>query len=292
MLTQADLEHRTGSKRARKARPLPSIRQRYQQYLSQRIEDYKNSLSREQLLGLGNEAISDLQNDPEGQYFLTEVLMQDTVDKMIQKRLGLPTFGRWRQKFATLRQAQREPTHWGLERKTVLGVVLERLEAGDHAVVIGGGAEAAVFLLAAHDARLTCLFEDNSTCTRIENRMAAESLTGDFEAFVVQLGVWFPTIALPAHLVVIDAGTLADLPAPRRLTLMARLQDWTMPGGLHAVVGRPGSVAPETWLSLYPDWERLPQKETRGRNAKRAASPGILLARPLPTTAPEQASTA
>ena len=291
MLTQVEMEQRTGSKRARRSRPLPSLRQRYEQYLFQRIEDYKNSISREELLGVGNDAVSELQNDSEGQYFLTEVLMQDAVDKMIQKRLGLPSFGRWRQKFAKLRLAQREPTHWGLERKTVLSLVLERLEPGDHVVVIGGGAEAAVFLLAAHDARLTCLFEDNPTCTRIENRMAAESLSADFEAFVVQLGVWFPTIALPAQLVVIDAGTLAGLTASCRIALMARLQDWTMPGGLHAVVGRPGSVAPETWLSLYPDWERVVHRETRGR-AKRSVSPGVLLTRPLPRSAPEQASTA
>ena len=138
-------------------------------------------------------------------------------------------------------------------------------------VVIGGGAEAAVFLLAAHDARLTCLFEDNPTCTRIENRMAAESLSADFEAFVVQLGVWFPTIALPAQLVVIDAGTLAGLTASCRIALMARLQDWTMPGGLHAVVGRPGSVAPETWLSLYPDWERVVHRELAAARSGRLA---------------------
>ena len=120
MLTQVEMEQRTGSKRARRSRPPPSLRQRYEQYLFQRIEDYKNSISREELLGVGNDAVSELQNDSEGQYFLTEVLMQDAVDKMIQKRLGLPSFGRWRQKFAKLRLAQREPTHWGLERKTVL----------------------------------------------------------------------------------------------------------------------------------------------------------------------------
>lgn len=292
MLTQAELEQRTGSK-ARRVRPLTSPSQRYQQYIFQRIEDYKNSISREELLGLGNDAFSEMQNDSDGQYFLTNVLMQDMVDKLIQKRLRLPTFTRWKQKYAKLRQAQREPTHWGLERRSVLGAVLERMEPGDHAMVIGGGAEAAAYLLSAHDVRVTCLFEDNPTCTRIESRMAAESLTGDFEAFVVQLGTWFPSLGIPAQLVVIDAGTLGELPPPRRLNLMARLQDSTVPGGLHAVTSQAGSVAPENWLSLYPDWERVPlRSESRGKGGKRSASPGVLLARPLPPTAPEQASTA
>jgi hypothetical protein len=217
------------------------------------------------------------------------------VDKLIQKRLRLPSFGRWRQKFARLRQAQREPTHWGIERRSVLAAVAERIEPGDHAIVIGGGAELAVYLLAAHDARVTALFEDNATCTRIESRMAAESLTGDFEAFVVQLGLWFPDVPLPVHVVVVDAGTLAELPAPRRLGLMARVQDWTVPGGLHAVTAHSGTVAPETWLSLYPDWPRVPvRSDTRGgsRAGKRSSSPGVLLSRPFPPQASEQASTA
>jgi hypothetical protein len=292
MLTQAELEQKTGPK-SRKARPLASPSQRYQQYIMQRIEDYKNSLSREEMFSLGNDAVTELQNDPEGQYFLTEVLIEDAVDKLIRKRLRLPSFNRWKQKHAKLRQAQREPTHWGLERRSVLGMVLERLEPGDHALVVGGGAEAAVYLLAAHDVRLTCLFEDNATCTRIESRMAAESLTGDFEALVVQLGSWFPPLRMAAQLVVIDAGTLGDLASPRRLNLMAKLQDSTIPGGLHAVTSQAGSVAPETWLSLYPDWERVPLRfESRGRGSKRNTSPGVLLARPLPPSIPEQASSA
>ena len=292
MLSQAELEQRTGSRKTRKDRPLPSLKQRYQEYLLQRIEDYKNSLSREEILALGSEAVAELQNDAEGQYFLAEVMVADAVDKFIQKRLRLPSFSRWRQKFARVRQAQREPTHWGIERRSVLAAVMERLEPGDHAVVIGGGAEAAVYLLAAHDARLTCLFGDNATCTRIEGRMAAESLTRNFEAYVVQLGVWFPRIGQPAQLVVIDAGTLAELSPPRRISLMARLQDWTVPGGLHAVIAQPGSVAPETWLSFYPDWERVVlRSESRGRG-KRAGSPGVLLSRPFPPPAPVQASTA
>ena len=294
MLTQVELLQRAGSKRTRKGRPLSSPRQRYNQYLLQRIEDYKNSLSREGLLRLGNDALAELLDDPEGQYFLAEVLVQDVVDKLIMKRLGLPGFGRWRQKYAKLRQAQKEPTHWGLEGRGALAAVLERLEPGDHAVVIGGGAEAAAYLLAAHDVRLTYLFEDNATCTRIESRMAGESLTGDFEAFVVMLGSWFPEITPPIHLVAIDAGTLGELPAPRRLSLMAWLQDRTIPGGLHVVLSQSGSVAAETWLSLYPDWERVPlQSESSRRGTKRSAPLSVLLARPLPPLgAPQQASTA
>ena len=291
MLTPAQLEARTEAPRARRLRPRLSPKQQYQEYLLQRIEDYKNSLARDELLRLGNDAATELQDATEGQYFLTEVVMQETVDRLIMKRLRLPSFARWKQKHAKVRQAQQSPTHWGLERHCAVAAILPRLEAGDRALVVGGGAESAAYLLAAHELHLTCLLGDNATCNRIETRMAAESLTGNFNAFVAMLGSWFPPLPEPVHIVVVDAGTLAELPSPRRVALMARLQDVTVPGGVHAVM--PGSATqPEAWLSLYPDWERIPVP-ARGsrRGTKRESSPGVLLARPLPT-APSRASTA
>lgn len=291
MLSQTQLAVRAGASRTRRGHPLPSPKRRYDAYVLQRIEDYKNSLAREELLRLGTDAATELQDATEGQYFLTEVLMLETVDRLIMKRLRLPTFGKWRLKFAKLREAQREPTHWGIERGSAVASLLPRLEPGDHALVVGGGAEAIAYLLAAHDVRVTCLFGDDATCTRIENRMAAESLTGDFEAFVVMLGTWFPELELPVHLVVIDAATLAALPGPRRLSLMARLQDVTIGGGVHAVLPTDNNVAAETWLSLYPDWDRLPLRtESTRRGTKRPAPPGVLLARPLPPNTSQASS--
>jgi hypothetical protein len=290
MLTAAQLDSRTESARTRRARPVLSPKQRYHEYLLQRIEDYKNSLAREELLRLGNDAACELQDASSGQYFLTEVVMQETVDKIIVKRLRLPSLTRWRQKFAKLRQAQQSPTHWGLERQNAVSAILPRLETGDHALVVGGGVEAALYLLAANEVRVTCLVGDNATCTRIETRMAAESLTGNFEAFVAMLGSWFPPVA-PIHLVVIDGATLAGLPSPRRMTLMAQLQDVTVPGGIHAVLPGDSGGPAESWLSLYPDWERIPLPvRSQRKGTKRETAPGVLVSRPLPPTASRASS--
>jgi hypothetical protein len=287
MLTPAQLESRSDSTRTRRVRPVLSPKQHYQEYLLQRIEDYKNSLTRDDLLKLGNDAAHEIHDATEGQYSLTEVVMQETVDRLIMKRLRLPSFTRWKQKHAKVRQAQQSPTHWGLERHCAVAAILPRLETGDHALVVGGGAEAAVYLLAAHDVRLTCLFGDHATCSRIETRMAAESLTGNFEAFVAMLGSWFPLLDRAADLVVVDAGTLAGLPSGRRLALMARLQDCTIPGGVHVVMSA-GAAVPEAWVSLYPDWTRIPI-QARGvrKGAKRDTAPGVLLSRPIPPASPE-----
>ena len=103
MLTAAQFDSRTESARTRRARPVLSTKQRYHEYKLQRIEDYKNSLAREDLLRLGNEAATEIEDASTGQDFLTEVVMTDTVDKMIEKRLRIPSFAKWRLKFAKLR---------------------------------------------------------------------------------------------------------------------------------------------------------------------------------------------
>ena len=92
-----------------------SDKQYYQEYILQRIEGYKNSIGRDELLRLGDEAAAELQTAAEGQFLLTEVLMLESVDRLIMKRLSLRPYNRWRQQFLKLREAQRTPTHWGLE---------------------------------------------------------------------------------------------------------------------------------------------------------------------------------
>jgi hypothetical protein len=281
VLSASQLPVRAEIQVARRARPLPSPKQRYQEYLLQRIEDYKNSLPREELLRLGNDAVDEMQAPTEGQYFLTEVLMQEMVDRIIIKRLALPSFSRWRQKFARMRAAQREPTHWGIEKHSAGAAMLQRVEPGDHALTVGLGSESASYLLAAHDVRVTCLIGDNATATQIETRMAGESLSGDFEALVVNFGIWFPTLERPAHYGVVDSAALAALPPRRRLALVAQLQEATVPGGLHALIPGDGGSAPEGFLTLYPDWERVPLPTSGSkRGAKRSQSPGVLVTKP------------
>ncbi|HEX5634343.1 MAG TPA: hypothetical protein VFX50_13980, partial [Gemmatimonadales bacterium] len=147
MLSARDARRDTGRRRAP-----PSQKQQYEAYVMQRIEAFKNSISREELMRVASEAATALQaGSDEGQFLLTEVLMTEMVDEHIRKRLRLPGLSRWRRQFGKLRAAQREPTHWGLDRNCPLVHVLGRLEPSDHALVLGRGAEGCAYLLAAHD---------------------------------------------------------------------------------------------------------------------------------------------
>ncbi|HEX9704197.1 MAG TPA: hypothetical protein VGA20_02985 [Gemmatimonadales bacterium] len=220
-------------------RPPTSLRQEYQEFLLERIEEYKNSLSREELLVIGDEAVRELEANAGGQYLLTEVLLLEHVDRVIARRLKLPPFRRWTQKHRALRQAQREPTHWGLPAGHPLVSWARRLEPGDLTVVLGGAAQLEAMFLAAHDVDVFFVDQDLHAVEAAEQRAVTEQLGARFQALVIQFGSWFPDV-LPA-VAVIDPSALTAAKSRDRQALVKDLQARTRPGGAHVVLGAGGS---------------------------------------------------
>ncbi|HEX3928029.1 MAG TPA: hypothetical protein VHW65_08520 [Gemmatimonadales bacterium] len=257
-----------------KRRPIRSLRQQYELYVMDRIEHYKNSISRGELLRLGDEAMVDLRGD-EGQFLLTEVLAATVVDETIKRRLGIRGFDSWRKSFPKLRAAQRDATRWGLDATHLAARLAPRIEVEDPVLVVGAGAEACAYLFAAHDGIVTFLDRDLGIVDRAEHRIAEESLSSSFEAICVQFGGWLP--CLPAHfvLVAIDAGTLAAISPGERRVLIAELQAVTAPGGLHALVPDASGTGPEGFAGHYASWGRetlpMPGRRARGAAAARGA---------------------
>jgi hypothetical protein len=99
----------------RRRRPRPSTKRQYDEYILQKIEAYKNSLSRDQLLLLGDEANQELHAAIEGQFVLTEILMLDSVDDLIKRRLKLKPFKKWKAWIKDLRDAHAGADSLGLE---------------------------------------------------------------------------------------------------------------------------------------------------------------------------------
>ena len=265
----------TEARRARR-RPTPSLKQQYQEYVLQRIEGFKNSMTREELLRLGDEAVADMHTTAEAQFLLTEVLMLESVDRLIVKRLALRSYRRWRQQFLKLREAQRQPTHWGLEPDCPLVPLLGRVEDQDPALVVGS--EGVAYLLAAHDAAVTFVASDLGAIERVEAGMANESLASFFTAYFVQPGGWLPPLEGPLALVVVDTGSLTDAPGPARAEFITALQQQTAAGGIHVLLPGRGRLAPEALLSCYDGWMRDEVARTRRRgSAKRR---GLVLTRP------------
>src|SRR5207302_129056 len=109
MLTSVPLHaSKTGMTPVRRAPR--SLKQEYQEFILQRLEEYKNTVPRAELLKIGDEAVRELQTSAQDQYLLTEVLLLEHVDRIIARRLRLPSFPRWRQKHRALREAHLAPS--------------------------------------------------------------------------------------------------------------------------------------------------------------------------------------
>src|SRR6266571_5069954 len=148
MLTSLPFEQATKTGMTPVRRAPRSLKQEYQEFILQRLEEYKNTVPRAELLKIGDEAARELQAIAQEQYLLTEVLLLEHVDRIIARRLRLPSFPRWRQKHRALREAQREPTHWGFDRTHPIVPWANRLEPRDVVVVLGAAALGEALLIA------------------------------------------------------------------------------------------------------------------------------------------------
>lgn len=278
MLSASEVRHTH-----RRRRSPYSDKQHYQEYVLQRIEGYKNSVGRDELLRLGDEAASELQATSEGQFVLTEVLMLESVDRLIMKRLSIRPYRRWKQQFIRLRAAQRTPTHWGLEPHCPLGALLPRIEPEDTALVIGTAAAPTTYLLAAHDAAVTFLAAELGCVERVESRMAAEALSSLFESYVTQLDQALPdflSFLEGLDIVVLDPGVLLQLRAADRKDLLHDLQRRSRPGGVHVILPTCKGLAPDALRAVYPDWSQEEDVKRRRRAVGARGSQGLIFCKP------------
>ena len=210
---------------------------------------------------------------------LTEVLMLDLVDELIKRRLKLKSFRQWARHIRALRDAQREPTHWGLEPDGPIGGLLRRIESGDRAVVVGPAGEAVACLLAAHEMGVTFMAGDLRSVTRLESRFESEALASAFEAYVVDFALWRPSLD--------DGSAIAVL-------MSARWASWTASCGRRwsgtSSVGPapPASTSSSGRRPLVARHPAGPVRRLGARGSRPPAAPGrpepgIVLARQLAT---------
>jgi hypothetical protein len=271
MLTALQLQQQ------RRRRTLPSLKQQYHEYILQRIESYKNSLSRRELLELGNEAVTEMETAQGDQFLLTEVLLTDWVDRLIHRRLSLQPYRRWAKHFKQLRTAQREPMHWGVDRRSPVVRLLDRLEPGDTALVIGNEAAPVAFLLAAHDVEVVFTGSDMTFVDQVESRVSEEALGHYCATYVAPVGQFGCGIPDRLHLVAIDTGTLESHRAAERRSIIERLMSRTHPGGVHVILPSDHALAPEAYLSHYAEWTR---EDPAPEKKKPSRSFGLLLGKP------------
>ncbi|TMG83992.1 MAG: hypothetical protein E6H78_10905 [Betaproteobacteria bacterium] len=232
-----------------------SLRYEYELYLEQEIENYKESIPRAAILAIGDEAAARLASEP--QFVLTELLLLEEVDRIIFRRLRLPTYNTWRRKRLKLHAELRRPEHWGLSANDVVVRTIgnaSEIAAGNHVLLAGEPAQRSVLFLAANGCDVTALQPEVDTLRRVMEAAQEAGLAERVHPVATELGQWIPDG--PLHAVVCSHAALSNLPAHERARVIALLQCATLDGGVHLVETiAAGSRAIEELRATYRGWE-------------------------------------
>lgn len=232
-------------------RPQRSLRHEYELYIEEEIENYKESIPRSALLSIGDEAARNLATD--AQTALTELLLWEEVDRIIIKRLRLPSYSTWRRRRLKLLAELRRPEHWGIQPDDALVRAASTASAGH---VLVADAELSALYLAANGCAVTAIAAEEDVVQRVLAAAAQLGLAERVHGEIADLGSWTPDGPLSA--VICTSRLLADLPARKRGDAIARLQLATAAGGVHVVRGVDDETAAATLEELrrrYRDWD-------------------------------------
>jgi hypothetical protein len=212
-----------------------SLKHEYELYVEEEIESYKDSISRANLLKIGDEAVAALRD--QAQFAMDELLIWDEVDKIIRKRLRLPGYSTWRKRyFKRLGELEelRRPERWGLRSDSVIAREIHP-PAESRVLVAGAESGNAALYLAAQGCAVTAV---NSHVELVENVLhAAEAahLPGKIDGHPRHLREWLPTEAELLSAVICTATAFAGLTSAERAKVIDILQSATGDGGVHLV---------------------------------------------------------
>ncbi|HEX3867409.1 MAG TPA: hypothetical protein VHV78_11685 [Gemmatimonadaceae bacterium] len=234
-----------------------SLKYEYELFVEQEIENYKESVPRNVLLGIGDDAVSKLHAQP--QFALTELVLCEEVDRLIFRRLRLPSYETWRRKRLKLIDEMRRPAHWGLRADDMLVRALS--PAGEGRVLVAGAAdECSSLYLAANGCQVTTLAPEHDMLERVIQAAIGAGLAGRVNARIGDLATWTPDSQLDA--VIVSPVALEALSPEERARVIEALKSATMDGGVHLVQtiatasrgGSNGSLSLEELRSRYRGW--------------------------------------
>lgn len=230
-----------------------SLRYEYELFVEHEIECYKDSVSRTTILAIGDEAVAKLASA--AQFALTELLLVEEVDRIIRRRLELPTYDSWKRRRLRAIARFRDPMHWGMSADAPLVRALPH--ANDARVLVAGVRdEASALFLAANGCRVTALEADESIVDRVMAAAHAAGLAERVEGIVSGLADWNPDEPITG--VIFSADALGLLDATDRTRVLLLLQAATRDGGVHlvqAIAAGSTALMLEELRTSYDGWE-------------------------------------
>ena len=249
-----------------------SIKHEYELYVDREIEAYKESVSRSVLLGIGDEAVASLQSQQ--QLTLTELIVWEEVDRIIMRRLGLPTYQTWRRRRLRRLAAFKRPEHWGFAPDAP---IVRELDAArdSHVLVTGLASEGSALYLAANGCEVTALESEEDVLERVMAAAFDAGITARVHGCIADLATYAPHAPLGA--VVCTPAAFAGLTPQERARAIDVLQSATRDGGVHLVetivVGQ-AALSVSELSAFYEGWEVSVERE-RGASATFLARKGL-----------------
>jgi hypothetical protein len=231
-----------------------SLRHEYQQYVEREVEDYKNSVSTVFLHSIAAEAARAL--DESAQLGMREVLLADEVDRIIAKRLRLPSYETWRRRREKNANELRRPEHWGLRPDTPLSQAIPDSKVTAQVLVAGARVEGSALYLAANGCEVTAIEPEVAVVNRVLRAARDAGLTEKVRGFAADLVSFTPDGPLAA--VICTPAAFAGLSVFEREQVLRLLQQATSDGGVHLIetlVAGQAMLTEEELRTSYSGWE-------------------------------------
>lgn len=222
--------------------------------MEREVEDYKNSVSTVFLHSIAAEAARAL--DESAQLGMREVLLADEVDRIIAKRLRLPSYDTWRRRREKNANELRRPEHWGLRPDTPLSQAIPDSKVTAQVLVAGARVEGSALYLAANGCEVTAIEPEVAVVNRVLRAARDAGLTEKVRGFAADLVSFTPDGPLAA--VICTPAAFAGLSVFEREQVLRLLQQATSDGGVHLIetlVAGQAMLTEEELRSSYSGWE-------------------------------------
>jgi hypothetical protein len=230
-----------------------SLRHQYDEEVDQAVELYKDSLPRNAILSIGEEAVAAIRQHP--QLGLTELLLCDEVNRIIKRRLGIKDYPAWRRRALRLLKEYRRAEHWGLRPESPLVREIQP-DHGSHVLLAGDAAERAAVYLAANGCEVTTVELSSDAMERVMTAAGKAGLMSRVHECPTGIGHWRPDC--PLNAVVCTPSAFAGLTPVEVSNVIALFQEATMDGGVHLVetiVAGQDAMSLADLRSCYTGWD-------------------------------------
>jgi hypothetical protein len=211
-----------------------SLKHEYDLFVENEIEAYKESISRTTLLKIGDEAVASLQSQI--QLAMDELLLVHEVDRIIRKRLRLPSYATWRKRELKRRKEMEElarPEYWGVRPDSPVAREIHP-SADTRVLVAGENLTGAALYLAANGCSVTAIEPPSAKPAKTPKKSDIPNLPGRIDRHSEPLNEW----ALEAeslNAVVFTPAAFTGLSARQRAHVIEVLQSATEDGGVHLI---------------------------------------------------------